>query len=170
MRRLISLQTPLADICENLITKCLAPDSDWGGVGCDNMTILVVAVLHGRTKEEWYSWVTERVLRGDAGDADAFRTPTEFADPFAQGPRGNAGDAGDADIEEDASSQQQLGGVGGGGSVVAQMLRDAIKNGTIGAASTGASSSSSSTSEASETSTTGDAELLKTSLSPPQTL
>lgn len=28
------------------------------------MTILIVAITHGRTKEEWYKWVTERVQSG----------------------------------------------------------------------------------------------------------
>ena len=28
------------------------------------MTIMVIALLHGRTKEEWYQWVTDRVQQG----------------------------------------------------------------------------------------------------------
>lgn len=41
---------------------CLAPDTSSGaGIGCDNMTIMIIALLHGRTKEEWYAWVTDRV-------------------------------------------------------------------------------------------------------------
>jgi len=27
------------------------------------MTILIVAILNGRTKEEWYSWIADRVQR-----------------------------------------------------------------------------------------------------------
>lgn len=42
---------------------CLAPDTSSGaGIGCDNMTVLIVAILNGRTKEEWYSWITDRVM------------------------------------------------------------------------------------------------------------
>ena len=45
-------------ICDH----CLAPDTLSGaGIGCDNMTILIVAILNGRTKEEWYTWVKQRV-------------------------------------------------------------------------------------------------------------
>lgn len=41
---------------------CLAPDTSSGaGIGCDNMTVLIVALTHGRSKEEWYQWVTDRV-------------------------------------------------------------------------------------------------------------
>lgn len=41
---------------------CLAPDTSSGaGIGCDNMTVLIVALTHGRTKEEWYQWIKDRV-------------------------------------------------------------------------------------------------------------
>lgn len=41
--------------------KCLAPDSELGGVGCDNMTVVIVALLNGKTQEEWAAWVKKRV-------------------------------------------------------------------------------------------------------------
>jgi hypothetical protein len=31
------------------------------GIGCDNMTVIVIALLNGRTVDEWYDWVAERV-------------------------------------------------------------------------------------------------------------
>jgi protein phosphatase 2C family protein 2/3 len=43
------------------MVKCLATDSETGGIGCDNMTVVVVALLNGRTPEEWRQWVKERV-------------------------------------------------------------------------------------------------------------
>ncbi|KAG9097557.1 Protein phosphatase 2C 2 [Ceratobasidium sp. UAMH 11750] len=64
VRRLIAEKKDLGTICEIVMDKCLAPDSDIGaGIGCDNMTMVVVALLHGRTKEEWYDWVADRVQR-----------------------------------------------------------------------------------------------------------
>jgi protein phosphatase 2C family protein 2/3 len=33
-------------ICEELMTRCLAPDCQMGGLGCDNMTVLLVCCLH----------------------------------------------------------------------------------------------------------------------------
>jgi hypothetical protein len=41
--------------------NCLAPSSDGGGYGCDNMTVIIVALLQGKTKEEWYDMVADRV-------------------------------------------------------------------------------------------------------------
>lgn len=38
-------------ICEELMTRCLAPDCQMGGLGCDNMTVLLVCFLHGGTYE-----------------------------------------------------------------------------------------------------------------------
>ena len=47
-------------ICDH----CLAPDTSGGaGIGCDNMTILIVAILNGRTKKQWYAWVKKRVKK-----------------------------------------------------------------------------------------------------------
>lgn len=63
----------LKEIGENMCEHCLAPDTTSGaGIGCDNMTVLIVALLHGRTKEEWYSWIHDRV-RGKHG----YDTPNE---------------------------------------------------------------------------------------------
>lgn len=45
--------------------NCLAPSSDGGGYGCDNMTVIIVALLHGQTKEQWYNTVAERVKAKD---------------------------------------------------------------------------------------------------------
>jgi len=52
----------LEEIAEMMCDHCLAPDTSSGaGIGCDNMTTLIVAITHGRTKEEWYQWVADRV-------------------------------------------------------------------------------------------------------------
>ncbi|UYV62573.1 hypothetical protein LAZ67_2001128 [Cordylochernes scorpioides] len=40
------------DICEELMTRCLAPDCQMGGLGCDNMTVVLVCVLQKGTYEE----------------------------------------------------------------------------------------------------------------------
>merc|ERR1711971_44422 len=39
-------------ICEELMTRCLAPDSSMGGLGCDNMTVILVCFLHNQTYEK----------------------------------------------------------------------------------------------------------------------
>lgn len=61
VRRSIAQGLTLGEVCESMCEYCLAPDTTAGaGVGCDNMTALIVAVLHGRTLEEWTAWVKER--------------------------------------------------------------------------------------------------------------
>ncbi|GAA5917800.1 hypothetical protein JCM6882_004549 [Rhodosporidiobolus microsporus] len=86
VRLSISQLKPLETICEELMDRCLAPDSDWGGVGCDNMTLMVVALLDGRSKDEWYAWVKDRVESGEG-----YATPKEFVEPFGQGGNGPRG-------------------------------------------------------------------------------
>ena len=62
VRLLISQGKELPEIAEIICELCLAPDTEsGGGIGCDNMTMLVVALLGGRTKDEWRAWVTDRV-------------------------------------------------------------------------------------------------------------
>lgn len=36
------------DICEELMNRCLSPDCQMGGLGCDNMTVVLVCLLHGQ--------------------------------------------------------------------------------------------------------------------------
>lgn len=39
-------------ICEELMTRCLAPDCQMGGLGCDNMTVVLVTFLHAKNYED----------------------------------------------------------------------------------------------------------------------
>ncbi|KAI0754952.1 PP2C-domain-containing protein [Daedaleopsis nitida] len=62
VRLLISQGNRLPQICEEICELCLAPNTTTGaGTGCDNMTIMIVALLNGKTQDEWYNWVTDRV-------------------------------------------------------------------------------------------------------------
>lgn len=62
VRLLISQGKRLPQVCEEICELCLAPDTTTGaGIGCDNMTIMIVALLNGKSQDEWYAWVTDRV-------------------------------------------------------------------------------------------------------------
>ncbi|EXJ80029.1 protein phosphatase [Capronia epimyces CBS 606.96] len=65
VRRGIAAKQELHLICENMMDNCLASNSETGGVGCDNMTMIVIGLLNGKTKEEWYELVGKRVAEGD---------------------------------------------------------------------------------------------------------
>ncbi|OQN96888.1 hypothetical protein B0A48_17442 [Cryoendolithus antarcticus] len=78
VRRGIAAKQDLKAICENMMDNCLASNSETGGVGCDNMTMMVVALLNGQTKEEWYNKIAERVANGDGPCA-----PPDFARTLA---------------------------------------------------------------------------------------
>ena len=45
--------------------NCLASNSETGGVGCDNMTMIVIGLLRGKSKDQWYNEIAERVANGD---------------------------------------------------------------------------------------------------------
>ena len=36
------------DICEELMDRCLSPDCQMGGLGCDNMTCVLICLLHDK--------------------------------------------------------------------------------------------------------------------------
>jgi protein phosphatase 2C family protein 2/3 len=65
VRRGIAAKQKLDKICENMMDNCLASNSETGGVGCDNMTMMVIGLLRGKTEEEWYASVAQRVANGD---------------------------------------------------------------------------------------------------------
>ena len=48
-----------------MMDNCLAANSETGGVGCDNMTMVVVALLKDKTLDQWYELVAKRVSDGD---------------------------------------------------------------------------------------------------------
>lgn len=62
VRREVAQDKRLGQICEIIMEHCLAPDTHGAqGIGCDNMTILIVAILNGKTEEEWYAMIKDRV-------------------------------------------------------------------------------------------------------------
>lgn len=80
VRYQVSEGKELTDIGKMICDYCLAPDTASGaGIGCDNMTVLIVALLQGRTKEEWYAWIKDRVEK-QYGRA----TPTSLPQLYSQ--------------------------------------------------------------------------------------
>lgn len=73
VRRGVAEGKELSEIGEAMCDHCLAPDTSSGaGIGCDNMTVMIIAILNGRTKEQWYDWIKERV-----NSNYGYTTPTE---------------------------------------------------------------------------------------------
>jgi protein phosphatase 2C family protein 2/3 len=61
VRQRIAENTPLDTICELVLDHCLADAGTLTTAGCDNMTMVVVAFLNGRTVEDWYEVIGSRV-------------------------------------------------------------------------------------------------------------
>ncbi|XP_067944460.1 probable protein phosphatase 2C T23F11.1 [Watersipora subatra] len=51
VRTRIAQRTEPSVICEELLNTCLAPDAQMGGLGCDNMTVLLICILNGGSYE-----------------------------------------------------------------------------------------------------------------------
>ncbi|KAG8191961.1 hypothetical protein JTE90_002235 [Oedothorax gibbosus] len=52
VRTRIAARMEPEQICEELMTRCLAPDCQMGGLGCDNMTVVLVCLLQGESYED----------------------------------------------------------------------------------------------------------------------
>ena len=63
VRYQVSKGKELTEIGEMMCDHCLAPDTELGTDGCDNMTVVIVAITHGRSKKEWYKWIANRVKK-----------------------------------------------------------------------------------------------------------
>jgi len=104
VRRGIAAKQELSKICENMMDNCLASNSETGGVGCDNMTMIVIGLLRGKTKEEWYEEIAKRVANGDGPCA-----PPEYAEFRGPGVHHNFDDS-DSGYDVDMDQKKSFGG------------------------------------------------------------
>jgi len=103
VRRGVAAKQELHKICENLMDNCLASNSDTGGVGCDNMTVIIVALLRGQKKEDWYNTIAQRVADGDGPCA-----PPEYAEQRGPGSRRHFDNS-----DDDFDMESRTSGLGG---------------------------------------------------------
>ncbi|OKL59222.1 Protein phosphatase 2C-like protein 2 [Talaromyces atroroseus] len=110
VRRGIAAKQDLYRICENMMDNCLSSNSETGGVGCDNMTMVIVGLLHGKTKEEWYNTIAERVANGD-GPVAPPEVAAEFRGPGVRpGTRHQFDESpDDYDLDTDSNSRRAFG-------------------------------------------------------------
>lgn len=52
IRKRIAAHMEPQTICEELMTRCLAPGCQMGGLGCDNMTVILICYLNGKSYED----------------------------------------------------------------------------------------------------------------------
>jgi serine/threonine protein phosphatase PrpC len=50
----------LDEVCEQMMDNCLADENETNGLGFDNMSVMIIGILNGKTEQEWYdSFKTE---------------------------------------------------------------------------------------------------------------
>lgn len=64
-------------ICEELMTYCLAPDCMMGGLGGDNMTVVLICFLHNKPYEELIKRCASS-LEQPANGVSSFNDPDRF--------------------------------------------------------------------------------------------
>lgn len=68
------------EICEELMNHCLAPDCQMGGLGGDNMTVVLVCLLHDKPYSDLVARCGSSNRSGDDGDAVITDTPATAAE------------------------------------------------------------------------------------------
>ncbi|XP_050069985.1 probable protein phosphatase 2C T23F11.1 [Anopheles maculipalpis] len=99
-------------ICENLMMRCLAPDCQMGGIGGDNMTVIIVCFLHGQPYEELVQRCKEAVAKRQArtkkrrshSNRSHESEPESSLTPPAS--ESGAGKAGNGRLDDDSSGSE----------------------------------------------------------------
>lgn len=66
VRRYIKEKKSLTEICELMMNTCLAPTSGGSGIGCDNMSVCIVALLNNNESlDEWYTRISNKISDDD---------------------------------------------------------------------------------------------------------
>lgn len=77
-QEIINTSGDLGKICELLMDKCLAPSCDYAALGCDNMTVIIVAILkEHKSKGDWVASVKNSVEKN--GMVEVPNAPKEVA-------------------------------------------------------------------------------------------
>ncbi|KAG1547911.1 hypothetical protein G6F49_010060 [Rhizopus delemar] len=51
----IKLGKRLEEICEDMMDHCVADEQTTNGLGYDNMSVIIVGILNGKSQQEWYN-------------------------------------------------------------------------------------------------------------------
>ncbi len=66
IRYYIASGVPIHEVSEKILDRCIAVNpavydlTMGGGAGCDNMTVIIVALLRGKTMQQWQSMIAQR--------------------------------------------------------------------------------------------------------------
>lgn len=84
IRRGIYEHKSLIKICEEIMELCCAPTSDGSGIGCDNMSIIIVALLDkakNETLDQWYEKIIKRI---EACESDESSQYGPISQPYSE--------------------------------------------------------------------------------------
>lgn len=84
VRRGIYERKPLTQISEEIMELCCAPTSDGLGIGCDNMSIVIVALLDASRNETLDEWYEKIIARIDANDSKYGPISSPYSEMYKQ--------------------------------------------------------------------------------------
>lgn len=66
----LAMQEAVEDVCESLINRCLAPDCQMGGLGCDNMTVAIVCLVDGQPWQQFQEKCARKKRSSEDSDVE----------------------------------------------------------------------------------------------------
>ncbi len=59
------------------MTRCLAPNCQMGGLGCDNMTVVLCLLLHGQPYSTLAAKCSKNLANGEASSSSSSSSPAD---------------------------------------------------------------------------------------------
>lgn len=136
VRRYVKENKSLIEISELMMDTCLAPTSGGSGIGCDNMSVCIVALLHEEeTLDQWYVRIASKIseedlqklptadeLSNDLYNVDIESKLSETKDTGAAGSKLSGLRAGSRDFDEDEDEESEDMLKGGAPAFLQQLL------------------------------------------------
>ncbi|KXS21903.1 PP2C-domain-containing protein [Gonapodya prolifera JEL478] len=100
VRQQVAKGANLSETAERLLDHCLAVEPNEMGIGCDNMSVIIVAMLSGKDYSSWATAIKERVSSTTDGDSTVVATTVASGSPASASSGGSPGRTGEKQSPE----------------------------------------------------------------------
>lgn len=123
----ISQKLTLEEISEHIIDVCVAPNSMGTGIGCDNMSICIVALLDGKSMDQWYTEINKKI-EIEREQHKNNEDPNEFLPSFNEVRKSIYKNLLDEADEEDDHNLMSINGNESAGNEISKSLTDLLNS------------------------------------------
>ncbi|KAJ3343717.1 Protein phosphatase 2C 2 [Gonapodya sp. JEL0774] len=100
VRQQIAKGYTMPETAERLLDRCLAVEPNEFGIGCDNMSVVIVAILAGKDYSEWAAAIKDRLEATNDGDSTVIATTVTGGSPASASTAGSPATDGSENVAE----------------------------------------------------------------------